>query len=306
MAIINFPDSPVSGQIFSGSMVNWKWNGTTWSTISSRNAGVSADSIWDTKGDLVVGTGSNAASKLAAGSSDGLMLSSDSSTSTGLKWVEPFELNSLFHVWHVQSWTVDSTNTTPQSYNTGTASAQGTATSVSPTASRLRNVSYVSTATTGSDAGVKSNTSNGHISHDFRLLVWAGLDTLTNVRYVVGITDVNIQAYDDGNNGDSAWFRYSTNASDTNWMCLTSNSAAGGPTITDTGVAVTTGTKIFEIHKTASEVKFFLDNVLVATHTTDIPVVDDTFAMVAGLARNLTNASTTVHFVQCLLLAKVP
>jgi hypothetical protein len=234
------------------------------------------------------------------------MLSSDSSTSTGLKWINPSQLNSLFHNWHVASWTVDTTSTTPQPYNTNNPAVKGTATSTTQTASRLRNVSYVSVATTGSEVGVHSNTTNGYVSHDWKLIVWAGLDTLTNIRYAVGIVTTNVHSYDDGNNGEGAWFRYSTNASDTNWMCITSNDTVGGPTITDTGIATTTGTKIFEIHKTASEVKFFLDNVLVATHTTDLPDNNASFNLFAGLAKTLANAAATVHFVQCLLLTKIP
>lgn len=309
MAALNFPDSPVSGQIFSGSITNWQWNGAVWSPATGGpSGGVSADSIWDTKGDLAVGTGSNTATKLAVSSTDGYILSSDSSTSTGLKWINPAELYSLFHTWLVGSWTVDTTFTTPQSYGAASATTQGTATSVTPTSSRLRNISYVSTATTGSDAGVASNTHNAHLSHDFRLMVWAGLDTLTSVRYVVGFAESmsNMFSYDDGFNGEGAWFRYSTNASDTNWMCLTTNDTVGGPTITDSGIAVTTGTKIFEIHKTASEVKFFIDNVLVATHTTHLPDNSATLSIAAGRAKTLANAAATCHFVQCIFLTKIP
>lgn len=308
MAATNFPDSPVSGQIFSGSMVNWQWNGTVWSPIAGVSSlGMSSDSIWDAKGDLVVGTGANTASRLAVSATSGNMLVSDSLTSTGLKWAKPYTLNHPFNGWHYISWTIDSTNTTPQAYGTGTCSVQGTPTSTDPTSSRLRNVSYVSAATTGSDAGVFGNTNNFFLSHDLRIIVWAGVDTLTNIRFAVGITTSigNILGGDDGANGECAWFRYSTNAGDTTWKCLTSNDTAGGPTITDTGITVTTGTKIFEIHKTASEIKFFLDNVLVATHTTDIPDNSATCNVLAR-ARTLANAAATVHFVQASILTRLP
>ena len=46
---------------------------------------VALDGLWDAKGDLAVGTGNNTASKLSVGA-DGLVLTADSSTATGLKW----------------------------------------------------------------------------------------------------------------------------------------------------------------------------------------------------------------------------
>jgi hypothetical protein len=47
---------------------------------------VSSDALWDAKGDLAVGTGANAAARLAAGT-NGYVLSADSAEATGLKWI---------------------------------------------------------------------------------------------------------------------------------------------------------------------------------------------------------------------------
>ncbi len=47
--------------------------------------GVAADTVWDTKGDLVVATGADTASKLAVGS-NGQVLTADSTQTTGIKW----------------------------------------------------------------------------------------------------------------------------------------------------------------------------------------------------------------------------
>lgn len=58
-------------------------------TIAASGGGggdVASDVIWDAKGDLAVGTGSNTAANLAVGS-NGQVLSADSGESTGLKWV---------------------------------------------------------------------------------------------------------------------------------------------------------------------------------------------------------------------------
>jgi hypothetical protein len=49
---------------------------------------VSADGIWDTKGDLAAATGADTAAKLAAGA-NGYRLEADSAQTTGLKWAPP-------------------------------------------------------------------------------------------------------------------------------------------------------------------------------------------------------------------------
>ena len=60
--------------------------GVRWSTPA---AGATAtDPIFDAKGDLPVGTGADAAAKLAAGT-NGYVLTADSAQSTGLKWAAP-------------------------------------------------------------------------------------------------------------------------------------------------------------------------------------------------------------------------
>ena len=46
---------------------------------------VAADAIWDAKGDIAVGTASNAAARLAVGTND-YVLTADSTAATGLKW----------------------------------------------------------------------------------------------------------------------------------------------------------------------------------------------------------------------------
>jgi hypothetical protein len=57
--------------------------GVKWGAAPSGS--VATDTIFDAKGDLPVGTGSDTASKLAVGS-DGQVLTADSTQSTGLKW----------------------------------------------------------------------------------------------------------------------------------------------------------------------------------------------------------------------------
>jgi len=53
------------------------------------NAQNTKPKVVDAKGDLIVGTGSDAASRLAVASTAGYLLSVDSAEATGLKWAAP-------------------------------------------------------------------------------------------------------------------------------------------------------------------------------------------------------------------------
>lgn len=56
-----------------------------WATPAAASGDVSTDLIWDAKGDIAAGTGSNTAARLAVGS-NGQVLTADSTQTTGLKW----------------------------------------------------------------------------------------------------------------------------------------------------------------------------------------------------------------------------
>lgn len=57
----------------------------TFTALSGGSGSVATDTIWDAKGDLAAGTGSDTASKLTVGSNDSILMA-DSGQSTGLKW----------------------------------------------------------------------------------------------------------------------------------------------------------------------------------------------------------------------------
>lgn len=62
-------------------------NGLKWATPAAGGS-VATDTIWDTKGDLAIATGADAASKLVVGS-NGQVLTADSTQTTGVKWATP-------------------------------------------------------------------------------------------------------------------------------------------------------------------------------------------------------------------------
>lgn len=78
-----------------------------------------------------------------------------------------------------------------------------------------------------------------------------------------------------------AAFRFSTNAGDTNWMAVTGGAGGLGCTVTDTGVAVAANTVYtFRIvfSSTVPDVKFYINDTLVATHTTKLPTTTELIA----------------------------
>jgi len=68
-----------------------------------------------------------------------------------------------------------------------------------------------------------------------------------------------------------AWFRVDTDAGDTNIKCLT-NDGAGSATVSDSGVSKSAVWRRFAIKETNGvDYKFYINNALVCTHTTDLP-----------------------------------
>jgi hypothetical protein len=81
-----------------------------------------------------------------------------------------------------------------------------------------------------------------------------------------------------------------------NWQCVTTVGAVR--TLTTTSVAVTTTwTKLrIIVNADATEVKFYIDGILVATHTTNIPVLPNRFKVKQMIAKSL---GTGNRFVYC-------
>ena len=70
--------------------------GLKWATPAAGGGDVATDTIWDAKGDLAGGTGSDTAARLAVGTND-QVLTADSAEATGMKWTTPSGGAAAFH-----------------------------------------------------------------------------------------------------------------------------------------------------------------------------------------------------------------
>lgn len=93
-----------------------------------------------------------------------------------------------------------------------------------------------------------------------------------NMRVFIGLFSATaVMTADTQNTIHSAFFRFSTGASDTNWQCATSNASA--TTVIDSGVAVAVDT-IYKLRIDCSDntrIKFFINDSLVAVGTATLP-----------------------------------
>jgi hypothetical protein len=79
-------------------------------------------------------------------------------------------------------------------------------------------------------------------------------------------------------------FRYDTGADGTAfWRCVTDN-GSGSPTVTTTTAAIAVSTRYaLRFECSASDVKFYIDDVLVATHTTTLPTSTQSLGIEVGV-----------------------
>lgn len=141
--------------------------------------------------------------------------------------------------------------------------------------------------------GVSSMTAgNGQF---LRLRQRVALETLGSAgeRYTayVGFGD-NIGA---GDMTDGCYFRYNDNVNSGKWECVTA--AAGVRTATDSTVAAVGTFCIFEVRINAAgtSVEYYINDVLVATNTTNIPTGANYFGLVFKIEKSVGTTSRSLH-----------
>jgi hypothetical protein len=99
---------------------------------------------------------------------------------------------------------------------------------------------------------------------------------------------------------DGVFFRYTHSVNSAQWVCVTR--AAGVETTTNTSVTLGVGTyRVFEIEVNAAgtEVKFYLDGTLVATHTANIPTSTARTALGAAIVKSAGTTARTMDLDLC-------
>lgn len=145
------------------------------------------------------------------------------------------------------------------------------------------------------------------VAHNLRSIWQITVSSTTSCRYWLGYSNGTVANMVDSDTPAFSYlgFRFSTNASDTNWKCVTDN-GSGTPTVVDSGVAVAAGEYLMGIMQNtpAGTAQFFInrtgagDPALRANITTKIPSSATLMAQFAGIETLAAAAKNfTVHYM---------
>lgn len=133
----------------------------------------------------------------------------------------------------------------------------------------------------------------GGVGHLLRVRMRVGLETLGSgtQRYTAyaGFGD-NIVS---GDMTNGIYFRYNDNVNSGKWECVTA--AAGVRTATDSGVTAVVNYQIFEarLNEAGTSAEFYIDDVLVATNTTNIPTA--VLGLIFKIEKSIGTTTRTIH-----------
>lgn len=163
----------------------------------------------------------------------------------------------------------------------------------STTISGLTMAPYTTGSSSGNDAFQAYSTTVTSLSLNPICSCPAALSTISNTRSWIGFDNLSDPGGTDTPT-NVVKFRYSTNAGDADWMAYVDN--GGTHTIVDTGVApVANAANTFKIDCTnPASLKFYIDGMLVATITTNIPSTTLPMNFAAEIV-TLTSSSETIY-----------
>lgn len=273
----------VTASYFSGSITN----ATSASYSLTSSYAIQKDSFWTTKGDLAVGVTSNSSSKLSIGKNYEILMA-DTSSTLGLKWA-PVNTLLPFGKYAYGTRVITGNNTIKE---LGFIYAENLSSSsfTSVTSTNPNHRTLFTSTTINTDAYIQINgTQDAPIFGKY--LVFSGvfgLTTLTNVRCYLGLSSGNLLSSDTAP-AHTLTFRYSTSIGDTTWHAVVKDSTTSQDI--NTGVTVDTNFHYFLMiyDANASEARFYIDNILKATHTLNLPVVGNSGFGAWGI-RNLTGS----------------
>jgi hypothetical protein len=157
-----------------------------------------------------------------------------------------------------------------------------------PSSGLPETVTYTSSTTTNNDVGWIGGQST-RTGTNALLIDGSALSSTSSIRWYFGLTDSTTGTFtqtDALGATNTAFFRYSTSASDTNFQCITANGST--QTVTNSSVAADTANHWFAIiaNDSVPNYVFYIDGTLVCTVTATLPA--------AGHNLGATNYVTTL------------
>lgn len=256
-----------------GSSTFWRGDGT-WATPAGGGS-VATDAIWVAAGDLAVGTGSNAAARLAPPSyaNSTLFYGPD-----GVEWVSPsthFILQEDFDVNSGISGRITAVNSggiaQDGNFEAGAYGVYALSTSSSSTGTTHIYIGASNAVAFGLNRTVMT----------WRVKLSAVSDGTQTYTAKVGFFDAATPV-------DGAWFEYTHGTNSGQWQCKVSKASAA--TTTNTSTAADTNWNIFTIDANAAgtEVKFYINGSLVHTETgSNIPTGTARAMPMYGIAKSV-------------------
>ncbi len=171
----------------------------------------------------------------------------------------------------VHGFYFSTTSSTPTSINIASAaSTSGTGVRVGPTATVPAHFSFTTAAPINSPFAVYTG-AVVHGSRAFEAVIFAGIDSLSTVRFFAGFFTNNstMNANDSPSGTHSAAVRFSSNAADANWKLVTSNGVSA--TVQDSGIPASVGIHKFTIKSSGTDIKFWIDDVYAGAVSTTLP-----------------------------------
>jgi hypothetical protein len=173
-------------------------------------------------------------------------------------------------------------------------SIAGTISALAATSTLPGGLSTVSGATTGNNCGWTTGQSPGFPQS--RTVIFdtvVQFQQTTAQRIYCGLFDTNATDTLNNNVLEYAGFRYSTDAGDTNWMCVTSDNVSTDAQ--SSGVAFATSLFRLRIIASSASAKFYINGSLVKTLTTNLPTPTSGLFSIFGL-QTRANAAKTMRW----------
>lgn len=252
-----------------------------------------------TTGDTIYSSSGTTASRLGIGQKEQVLRTNFAATAPEYADRDPMPASTATNLrvpWAIQY--TDIANTAITTVHALAPSISGTATSLVNSSGAY--VKYAGAASASSNAGWQLE--NGTAKTQYQLLprFWAKIFTgaaagdIQNVRIWVGLGAYDLRA-SDTNLANVAAFRYCTATDGTAfWRCVTSDNSSAA-TVTTTTVPIATSTQ-YTLHidcRDPATYYFWINGVLVATHTTNLP---SQTTSVYGYCTSQTTASAAHDF----------